>query len=435
MTNSALNYMGTLSNPAIAPSRRSRHGWPVFSAALFVGYLTIPHFIFVYFGQSSLAAGLLVYAFGLLLYTFKKRLVLTPLQLCILSIAGVSIGVHHEGELSRQLLSILVMGVIFVATNCYFRDLESRQDQRLRQIVKLAFFVLCLIGVVGKVIAFRPGNYALRSSVFPFSEPSHYALVFAPIACAYMLQFPKHKQAGVAAVVLLMGLIYPNVTLIAASVLLLMISLRVWAAIVLLVFTCAVVAVIGSGALEKLPQYEYFFDRLGRSDESRNLTYLVYTQGWQQAAIALKETNGIGVGFQRFGQESAGSAAVRIEEYFGQEYNRKDGSNLGSKIIGEFGLLGIVICISMILYAGYSLFILRRYEGVRRVRYFDLVCMSVSGMFLIEVVFRGMSYFSPMLFLYCYAISRAMSSMTHRTRSTPPQPNSLVEGSMVQQID
>ncbi len=425
--------MDIQSNPAIGSRRKSRNGWPIFSTALFVGYLTIPSFIFVYFGQSSLAAGLLFYAIGLLfLYAFQSRITLSPLQLFILIVAMASIAVHHEGELTRQLLSTVVMGVIFVATNSYFRHLESRQDRTLRQIVRFTFYTLCLIGVVGKVIVFRPGNYALRSSVFPFPEPSHYALVFAPIACAYMLQFPKRQQAGVAALVLLMGLIYPSVTLIAASVLLLMISLRVWAAILTLVVSCTAVGVVGSGALEQLPQYEYFTDRLGRNDESRSLTFLVYTQGWQQAAIALKETNGIGVGFQRFGQESAGAVAVRIEEYFGQEYNRKDGSNLGSKIIGEFGLLGLAVCISMVLYAGYSLLKLRRYEGGRRVRYFDLVCMSLSGMFIIEVAFRGMSYFSPILYLYCYSVSRAMSGFFHRTRPSLLQGEAVVDGSKAQ---
>ncbi len=422
-----------LSNPIIGARSKPRINWPVFSGALFIGYLMIPHFVFVYFGQSSLAAGLLFYAVGLLfLYAFRTRLVLTPLQLCVLGVAVVTIGVHHEGELNRQLLSVLIMGVIFVATNCYFRDLESRQDRTLRQIVKLTFYVLCLIGVIGKVIAFRPGNYALRGSVFPFSEPSHFALVFGPIACAYMLQFPRRKQVMVATLVLVMGLGYPNITLITASFILLIISLRIWAAIAAIIVAATVVSMVGSGKIERAPQYDYISSRVSPGDERDGLTYLVYLQGWQQAVIAMSESKGIGVGFQRFGKEPAGEAALRIEEYYGMEYNRKDGSNLGSKIIGEFGLLGIAVCISMILYACYCLIKLRRYECGQRLKYFDLVCMSVSGMFLIEVVFRGMSYFSPMFFLYFYAVSRALSAKVRRAGWAAPQRHDFLNYGNVQ---
>jgi hypothetical protein len=392
----------------------------VLMGLLLLGFLTVPHFVFVYFGQSSVAMGLFAYAVSLLLlYAGRSRLRLNTTQWGILGIVTTSILFYRGSDLSRQLLSLAVMALIFFAANCLFRDLERQSDRALRRIVKCFFFLLLAIGINGKLSLLAPGAYAPEITVFPFYEPSHFALTFCPVACAYLLQLQGWRRLGAAGLCLAMALWYPNTTFLAGCVLMFLVILRAW----LLLFGGAVLALVGAYVgfqeVERLPQYEYFASRMGGQEADDNLTYLVYVQGWEQARIAVSGTYGLGVGFQRFGREPAGETADRIESRYGVPVNRQDGSNLGTKLIGEFGLLGAMATALMVLRAGWSFFQLRKLcrRKLVRARTIDVLFLSCALMFVIEVFFRGMSYFNPMLYLYCYSVGRLTPGLARRPES------------------
>jgi len=387
---------------------------------LFFGYLTIPHFVYFYFALSSVAVGLLIYAIALLIIysTRSRKFKITALQFSILALATASICIYKTDDISRQIFSLIAIAVIFLSTNMFFGDFTSRADSDVKGIIKTLFYALLLIGLAGKLSLFNPGNYAVKETVFPFSEPSHYALSLGPIACAYMLQLKTRGRLSVAVVVLLLGLWFPNSTLLAESLLLFIVILRFWVQACVATLAILLALSIGVQGLEELPHYDYFAGRLGLLDERENLTFLVYKQGWQQAAIAFSENYGLGIGFQRFGQESAGDAANRIDALYGIESNRMDGSNLGSKLVGEFGYVGIILSCSMVIYSSYCLIRLRRILTRCHIdhRYTVSIFYAFSYMYLIEVVFRGLSYFDPWFFIFCFGVSQ----MTRRAQLFKP---------------
>ncbi len=379
-------------------------------AILLIGYITVPHFVFVYFGQSSLGIGLFLYSIGLFfLYLARGRFVVTTLQLCILAFITASICVSGLGDIGHQLYSLVVLAFIFVCTNNLLSDLASRNDGKVKQIVGITFYILFVVGVLGLVAPFTPGRYAIfYQTVFPFSEPSHYALALGPIACAYMLQLRDKGRLMVPVLVSLMALGYPNATLLAVALLLFAVFSGVWVLVTAGMLIVASAAFVGYEGLERLPQYDYFATRLGLLEGTQVLTNLVYLEGWQQASIAISESHGLGIGFQRFGSESAGDAALLIENLYGEEVSRKDGSNLGFKLVGEFGFLGIALCGVLVFYSAFSLIQLRRMVISRftSAKYIQALYYSCTYMFVIEVLFRGLSYFNPMLILVVFGMGR-----------------------------
>ncbi len=376
---------------------------------LFISFFTIPQFIFVWFDQSSIGGGLFLVTLGMFaLYLIQGRLCLTRVQIGALVLAGVSICLYRPGDLPRQILSWLVIAFIFLSTNNFFKDLTTRSDRDIRRVVKITFYSMMVIGVGGKFALFKTGPYATDIRVFPFFEPSHLALTLGPIACAYLFQLRLTGRLMVVSSVLGLGLWYPNLTLLAIAGLLLVLALRGWFLLTSAVFLAGSVFLAGFGNLEKYPQYNYVAARLGRGNDGENLTYLGYVQGWQQVAIAIHETHGLGIGFQRFGRESAGEAAQKIVETFGHPVSRMDGSNLGVKIAGEFGFVGIGICVWMIWNSAKGYCRLRRLQarGFEGLQYVDAFFYSCTYMFFIEIVFRGLAYFNPTFFLYIYGVSR-----------------------------
>jgi hypothetical protein len=88
---------------------------------------------------------------------------------------------------------------------------------------------------------------------------------------------------------------------------------------------------------------DYYADRLNLADDTRNLSALVYLQGWQIISNALTTGDSIGVGFQQLGLTGQMSdASELIYRLTGDSLNTFDGSFMTAKIIGEFGVFGLI---------------------------------------------------------------------------------------------
>jgi len=128
-----------------------------------------------------------------------------------------------------------------------------------------------------------------------------------------------------------------------------------------------------------------------------NLSSLVYVQGWQDAYLNLLNTNGMGLGLNMMGCGEIPLSAARgfIYERYGLYFNSEDGSFLMSKIVSEFGLLGI----AFYLFIFFQLFIPRKSiknkndYSAYRIAHVLIFC------FLIMSITRGPGYFSGQIFV------------------------------------
>lgn len=375
-----------------------------------LGYLLVPHFVFVQMQQSSLGTGLLAVAAVLLAYyAARRRLHLTRLQLGILFVISFSIVfscLQFGFDLVlRQILSLMGISVVFLATNSMFRAHLDGNPRDLRRSFSWIFTFLVMIGVAGKLRIFTPGNYALLPKpIFPFSEESHYALTLSVVACAYMMQLrPKFR---IAVCLLLGGLAiwFPNTTMLGASLFIAAVLFSLRAALIFI--GLGTVVLLAPAHWLTAIDVDYFGQRLKVGESAENLTTVIYFQGWEQGWIATWEGRGIGVGFQRFGSEPPGSRAQYVDAVYGLDLNRKDGSNVGSKLLGEFGLIGLLALVAAACAGVWAFRGLRRLRGRDAPFSVHVLHLSVVYMFIIELFFRGLGYLNPTLFLYLYCISR-----------------------------
>ena len=90
-----------------------------------------------------------------------------------------------------------------------------------------------------------------------------------------------------------------------------------------------------------------FLDRLDFSDETTNLSTLVYLQGWQLVEEALRATQGWAEGFQQLALQGTNTDISRvIFLILGTDANILDGGFAG-KTAGEFGWIGMAIAIGV----------------------------------------------------------------------------------------
>ena len=376
---------------------------------LLLGYLTVPQFIFVYFNQSSLAAGLIgVSAVLALYYVPYGKFYVTKWQVVALIVILISIAVSNLRLkltlLDRQILSFFAWAFVLVSTNNFFGALVGSGNRVLKNAFKYSFYFLLSLGVLGKLYSLKIGSYGNAAKpIFPFSEESHFSLTFGPVALVYMMQLSKARQYLVPLTMLGLALWYPNVTMFLSSLFVLGVILNIRVIVVVaLIFAASFLT--PAHVLNEI-NLSYFRDRIQTPVEGANLSNVVYRQGWDQARIGNIESYGLGLGFQAFGTEADGIYVKLIDETYNIELNRKDGSNLGSKIFAEFGILGAAGLLGGAA-AGIGAFLcLRR---IRRVSAepAELVYLGVTYIFVLELFFRGLGYFNPMFFLYLFCLSR-----------------------------
>ena len=164
----------------------------------------------------------------------------------------------------------------------------------------------------------------------------------------------------------------------------------------------------------------YFESRLGtgnfESDDVFNWTRMVYLQGWELMKVNLLSTNFLGLGYQMMGsaQTATGDISKAIFEFSGQfGKNIADGSFIMSKLVSEFGIIGIFITFIYIKFIfNFFLNFNKKYLKVitekdlikKELLQKDIFCNVIILSFSINFVFRGINYFTPQSILLVAAI-------------------------------
>ncbi|WP_338355673.1 hypothetical protein [uncultured Marinobacter sp.] len=371
---------------------------------------------YVMLSLSSPAPGLVAISVGILLL-FSRALISFRADLltyffifaCILwlLIAGVIEFFWHRQTDAVVGLAFLLVMLAAVAMVEVFRRVE------LASLLRGLFLSVLLFLFLGWFSQLFPSAIpvaygALVSPVFPFSEPSHYALALGQIAVAYSFIGHPRRVLFLLLNLFLLAFFQPSLTLMVFSIMALWAFLcrspdyRFWMVLGLLLVPLALFALF---------TFNSYFASRAPSLETDNLTALVFLQGWALAFANFSKNLLIGLGFQNLGSGTTelNTFSEAIYSLTGGSYlNLQDGGFLAAKVIAELGVFGILISLAYFVFCVWWFFrarlFLRQFLNMSSRADSQLTgkLLIAAGLvfgYFVEFFFRGYGYFSPGLLL------------------------------------
>ena len=400
-------------------SKKNRFSSSTVLSALFI--VLLPSFIQVSFNTSSLAIGLLIASFLVLLinYELLVNLRIRPIILNIyfmvifvLLLSGVYF--YLKEAITKPLYSIGIILVIF-SSFILSKKIKKLDYSVLSNSILIIILLLLFLGWIKLFFTITCCHYnLLEKPVFPFSEESHYALAIGILSAAYISTGKLFWIVFIEINMLLLSFLFPNLTLLVFVFLNMMIALfrmnsKYFTLFMLLIPVFGILAIVGVISVS-----DYFSSRLNFED-TRNVTTLVFLQSWDMAYLNLMETDGLGLGFQMLGmiETSLSEYTTRIMVIAEKNLNLLDGGLLASKIISEFGIIGCMLIVYylffVVRFAFYSNKTWMIINSINNTQLIDelrkkLLVLSLVFGFSVEVFLRGYGYFSPGLFFVFVAI-------------------------------
>jgi hypothetical protein len=377
-------------------------------------YYSLPSLLFILAGGSSLALGLMAAVMLMALLVARRTpipLKLNRLQAGWLAVAMLStcalLPWSISSEVVKQIGAIFALGLAFILTNVMVWHYHDRPAQ-LQHMIASSFAGFAAIALISMILPVTPGRYALLNQpMFPFGEPSHFALAFLPSLISTTILARPSARIVIILSTFAAALLLPSTTLAIGAIIAAGITFSRRLSV-----TLPVGALLLVGALISAPNY--FKTRLTLNTESQNLSALVYLQGLLAAKNGVLETHGLGFGFQLLGTEPPNEATDLIELIASSSFNRMDGGFLAAKIVAEFGAMGVAILAIFTAIAIRALIQLIKLSQLarheRRQHVWQVFRLACQVALLPELYVRGYGYFSPgfMLFMSSFSFSSHM---------------------------
>lgn len=387
------------------------------------------------FGTSSMAAGSLVVSLlYVCIFIFLASYVwphksLAPWAVVVFFGTGIlylhgaySFFANNEFDFARFWQSHLLLILYFLGAYCLVILAHRVSTAQADGSIKFVFWALILSAIAG-VARFSPffPVEAFKSVLF-YGEPSHFALDFLPLLLYMIVRSPRWQKLALLLGGLYICLMLENLTLLVGVVLIFFLTVRL--RLLLLLVPVVILALLAT-------DLEYYVARLDFSGSSSNLSTLVYMQGLERAYLNLMETSGLGIGFQQFGiVGSLGDVQEDIKVLLGREANLLDGGSVAQKIVGEFGILG-VLCVVMYFnhFVRSAKWLFRESTSLGApADPRDVFFHSCFAMYAIDLLIRGVGYFSSSGFLFiaslCWLFLKQRGSTRHAAASeTLPTPS------------
>lgn len=382
---------------------------PFFSlCAIFLAADTLPPLIVYLRISSSLAAGLIVAAalaialvavnFAVistrsgkqtLLQARANSVVLIGTTLALICVHGMIASRLVPVNFHRFALSLIPLVFLLAGATSIAYVLRTATQRQIDSMVWVCFWTF--IGfLVLRLIHFEPDASTYNKPMFPFTEPSHFALAFGPIYLYRSITAPKPLQWGWIAFGVLVAIMLKNATLLAYAFGAAMLCRRL-----LFLASAAMIVVLTTAATH----ISYFTSRADISSHSRNLSVLVYIQGWEFLWRSLRLSHGWGLGFQQLGTSPLHLAITQVIRSYanGTALNTMGGSFVFSKLGSEFGVFGVLVTIAFAILCIKSVVTLRTATHFRH----DTFARCLIVAFGIDMFVRGTGYFygAPLLFL------------------------------------
>lgn len=377
-------------------------------AFVLVCVVTVPTLLFYFSLATSAALGstltAIFFTVGALLAPNKLRAPILRSS-AFIGIVVLVIGLHlavagilHSVDVGHAVASLLPLIVIIIGGTVLGHALATMTDPRFNQAVRIVLWVMGLF-VIAKLLGLRvPASREFSNPIFPFTEPSHFVLLFMPFYMYACVTTTSRRRLAMLALGLFLTVSLESLTLAIGWVLVALVCSRGW-----LVPTG--VATLSAIVLTQV-DLAYFLGRLDFSDETTNLSTLVYLQGWELVGEALSTTQGWGQGFQQLGLNGTNSEISRvIYLILGSDGNILDGGFGLAKLVGEFGMIGIVLAVGIIYLGIQSLLRLRSTARQPRGAWRPMVFTNaVLASYLVEFLVRGTGYFSATAILLVAAL-------------------------------
>jgi len=263
-----------------------------------------------------------------------------------------SCGLILKGIASTLLAALLIvywpkLNVSLIAT-----------DSRISALILIVSFIFLVAQLLGFGLLSSFWYFNKPSGLF--TEPSHVAMYFLPII-AYRI-FKNQFDLLALLLILFVFLFFNSATFLVGTVLLVFVILskkfihnprKIQSSILIAGLTVCLIILIKLDVLN----IDILTDRIyaiilaiPRDDPSGilNASAIVWLNGWSQAYDTLMVTNGMGLGFNQMGCGdfvNIGRFSEHIFLWAGGVLNWNDGSFLASKLIAEFGIIGIILVI------------------------------------------------------------------------------------------
>ena len=293
----------------------------------------------------------------------------------------------------RGISSVVLLSVFWLGALHLYRAAFEVAPDRLALIIRLTFLLLLLVGLASLMGFSWVDHFIFSKSVLFYREPGHYAVAILPLFTFLILVERGWVRGLFLLATVAVGFATQSFTLILGTVTAVIFCMSP-------LFLVLVIALVASLAMALDPSY--YLSRLDFTWDTKHFSPLVYMSGWERAWIDLKLTHGLGVGFQQFGLVGdVGHFQSRIAFLRPDlaELNLKDGSTTGSKLVGEFGVTGIMVLLVYIGVLVREFFVLRfkgQGEAYSTCDYFCLACFLSAST---ELFIRGMGYMTPGMLL------------------------------------
>lgn len=383
----------------------------------FVMIFFLPSFGYVALNSSSLALGFLLSLLILWVFAFDK---LIHLKLSKnLKIIAILFTIHtslivffsNNFDFAKAIPSIILLVFVILSALLFSQRLEKIDDLLFINILKICTIIILFLGIFSLLFEFNLFGYAdYAKSIFPFAEPRHFVTSTGSFILTSSLYLSKNKKIFLGILIPLFIFGFQSVVLICLFlmflffVFLLDIKRQLFNILFILIVTLSIFLFIGDS--------DYFSSRFDFSSQNTNLTVLVFFQGWDEMYHSIRFTDGFGVGFQNMGSIPPSPISKLIKSLSGGFYmNRNDGAFLASKIISEFGVLGIFFILIYLRAFFRSLFvltkmILKNKNPISRFNERSLVVFAHMNIvfLIIEVFAAGTGYFTTGAFLFIVSL-------------------------------
>lgn len=352
----------------------------------------MPTTTYVVFGLTSLTVGYILavfFSFSLLIVMRSSKVILSSFVIVNLITAVV----FFHGALNALNAPVKVLGSIFILliivnfSSLFASLLVKLNEDKFKKLFLRFGRILLAAGIFGVIYKIDFAGYDhFVKSVFLFYEPSHYATVFGVIFIGYLCLCKNAEQFLVLSITVFIAMYLPSVTLLLYVLLFLFCNYRGIAGYLFILIFISMAVIYTVFIDPNLTNY--FLSRVMLSEDNNNLSALVYMQGWADAVKSFNETNGLGLGFQMAGQNEPSQIGERIYQIAGM-YKNRDGSFIASKLIIEFGVIGLI------LVAIYTYFLFQYI-----IRFKNISCVKekvLSGVFIgysVEMFVRSNAYFA-----------------------------------------
>jgi hypothetical protein len=309
------------------------------------------------------------------------------ISLSILFHLGISYFINTIDPI-RALISLLPLVIILMSASGAANLAMQIPSEKLHKAIQQVFFWMCGIAVVAIIGFGVPGVNATLKAVFPFAEPSHFALSFIPFLMYVSVGGAMRSRIASLFVGLAFALFLQNLTLLVGCLLVACVALRLKAFLMSGLFL---------GLVASQLDLSYYVDRLDFLHETKNLSTLVFMQGWELIGESWEKSNGWGLGFQQLGLTTTEvPSSIMIFNILHDNINLKDGGFTLAKFLSEFGIVGMMII---------SLFFISMMESfihLRRIAYGkeeNITLATIARCFILsyimELLIRGTGYFTP----------------------------------------